>query len=203
MSRWRWIFPDDAGIGATPQRCAQAASDRMRCGLSPAAIRILAATSKPTPWASGSDGAASRISGRISVLRRIFCSRRNSARRPSSRSVNRVVKRTTSGSERRGFNAAVVLTRVVGDSPMNRARISSGAVKVTWRIWLTTVIHSFAAERRATVRTLIASMLPVRDFGVPVAVSTSGALRVSPFTQNLDASGARTRTTQPKRKGSR
>jgi hypothetical protein len=109
------------------------------------------------------------------VLRRIFWARKNSARRPSSRNVASVVKRTMSGSVRRGLSAAVVLTRVIGDSPMKRARISSGAVKVTWRIWLRTEIHSFAAERLAMVSTLIASMLPVRDFGVPVAVPVKAA----------------------------
>ncbi len=58
---------------------------------------------------------------------------------------------------------------------MKRARISSGAVKVTWPIWLTTAIHSFAADRRAMVSALIASMLPVHDFGVPVAVPVKAA----------------------------
>ena len=32
LSRWRVTFPDDAGIGATPHRCAQAASLRSRPG---------------------------------------------------------------------------------------------------------------------------------------------------------------------------
>src|SRR5664279_2067842 len=30
LSRWRVTFPDDAGIGATPHRCAHAASERSR-----------------------------------------------------------------------------------------------------------------------------------------------------------------------------
>ena len=38
LSRQRVIFPDDASMGATPQRCAHAGSDRRRSGLSPAAI---------------------------------------------------------------------------------------------------------------------------------------------------------------------
>ena len=37
------------GIGATPHRWAQAASERMRSGLSPAATNSLAAVSNPTP----------------------------------------------------------------------------------------------------------------------------------------------------------
>src|SRR6266571_97000 len=43
LSRWRLVLPDDAGRGATPQRCANAASLRSRCGLSPAATSRIAA----------------------------------------------------------------------------------------------------------------------------------------------------------------
>jgi hypothetical protein len=40
---------DPAGIGATPQRCAHAASEWMRVALSPAATSKMAAVSAPTP----------------------------------------------------------------------------------------------------------------------------------------------------------
>ena len=43
------VLPDPAGIGATPQRCAQAASERIRLALSPAATNKIAAVSTPTP----------------------------------------------------------------------------------------------------------------------------------------------------------
>ena len=33
---WRWVRPEDAGIGETPHRCAKAAPPRSRWGLSPA-----------------------------------------------------------------------------------------------------------------------------------------------------------------------
>jgi hypothetical protein len=36
LSRQRVTLPEDAGMGAVPHRCAQAASDRSRPGLSPA-----------------------------------------------------------------------------------------------------------------------------------------------------------------------
>jgi hypothetical protein len=49
LSRWRGVLPEDAGMGATPQRCAQAASERWRSGLSPAATRSVAAVPEPTP----------------------------------------------------------------------------------------------------------------------------------------------------------
>ena len=32
LRRWRVIFPEEAGIGATAHRCAQAASERSRSG---------------------------------------------------------------------------------------------------------------------------------------------------------------------------
>jgi hypothetical protein len=49
LSRCRLTFPDDAGIGATPHRCAQAASERSRPGWSPAAMSSSAAVQGPTP----------------------------------------------------------------------------------------------------------------------------------------------------------
>ena len=51
-------FPDDALIGATPHRCAHAASERSRSGLSPAATISAAAPSTPTPCKAGRLGAA-------------------------------------------------------------------------------------------------------------------------------------------------
>lgn len=45
----RWVRPLRAGIGATPHRCADAASERSRSGLSPAVMSICPVTSVPTP----------------------------------------------------------------------------------------------------------------------------------------------------------
>src|SRR3954451_20374833 len=36
LRRWRVVLPDDAGTGLTPHSAAKPASDRRRCGLSPA-----------------------------------------------------------------------------------------------------------------------------------------------------------------------
>jgi len=47
--RFLLVLPDPAGMGATPQRCAQAASERRRAALSPAATKRIAAVSAPTP----------------------------------------------------------------------------------------------------------------------------------------------------------
>lgn len=49
LSRCRLVLPDEAGIGATPQRCANADSLRSRSGLSPVAASSPPATSAPTP----------------------------------------------------------------------------------------------------------------------------------------------------------
>src|SRR5215213_4906827 len=35
LMRWRTVFPDDAGMGFTPARLANAASDRTRPGMGP------------------------------------------------------------------------------------------------------------------------------------------------------------------------
>jgi len=43
------VRPLLAGIGASPHRCANAASDRSRSGLSPAVVSSWPATSVPTP----------------------------------------------------------------------------------------------------------------------------------------------------------
>ena len=56
------MIPVEAGIGQAPQSLANAASDRIRAGLSPATIIISAAESGPIPYASRSDGAAVMVS---------------------------------------------------------------------------------------------------------------------------------------------
>lgn len=49
LSRLRLINPDEASIGALPQRCANEASLRSRSGLSPAVTSSVAAVSVPIP----------------------------------------------------------------------------------------------------------------------------------------------------------
>lgn len=58
----------------TPHRCAQAASVRIRSGLSPAATSSLAVESYPTPYTSSNVGAVWRIKGRNSPLSRLVTS---------------------------------------------------------------------------------------------------------------------------------
>ena len=56
LRRRRAVLPEDAGIGATAHRCAQAASERSRSGWSPAATRSSAAVSAPTPYRASRPG---------------------------------------------------------------------------------------------------------------------------------------------------
>jgi hypothetical protein len=58
LRRCRRVLPEEAGIGATPHRWANAASDRSRWGLSPAVTSSCAAVHTPTPETSRSAGAA-------------------------------------------------------------------------------------------------------------------------------------------------
>src|SRR6185437_14795434 len=74
----RRTFPDDAGIGATPHRCAQAASLRSRSGWSPAATSSSAAVSGPTPCRLSRLGARAVTSGTISSSSRSSWPSRNS-----------------------------------------------------------------------------------------------------------------------------
>jgi hypothetical protein len=63
LRRWRWVLPDDAGRGVTPQRAAKEASDHSLPGLSPATTRSAPATSGPTPRMSSNAPARELISG--------------------------------------------------------------------------------------------------------------------------------------------
>ncbi|TPF88163.1 hypothetical protein BW11_07930 [Bifidobacterium sp. UTCIF-38] len=47
LSLWRLVLPLDAGMGHAPQSLANAASSRMRSGLSPATMAIVAAVMVP------------------------------------------------------------------------------------------------------------------------------------------------------------
>jgi hypothetical protein len=59
FSRWRWVRPEDAGMGAVPHRCAKAGSEWSRWGLSPAVTSSWPAVSIPTqatPAGGGGQG---------------------------------------------------------------------------------------------------------------------------------------------------
>ena len=64
LSRCRLVLPEDAGIGLAPHRAAKAASECSRSGLSPAAVRKVAAPSGPTPVIAVRAGAARSVSRR-------------------------------------------------------------------------------------------------------------------------------------------
>jgi hypothetical protein len=70
LSRWRVTFPDDAGIGAAPHRCAQAASERSRPGWSPAAMSSSAAVRGPIPYRASRPGARAVTRGMMRSSRR-------------------------------------------------------------------------------------------------------------------------------------
>src|SRR3978361_13534 len=57
LGRCRLVLPRLAGIGLLPQRAANAASDCIRWGLSPAVISRAEATAGPTPVVATSFGA--------------------------------------------------------------------------------------------------------------------------------------------------
>src|SRR5690625_7537144 len=52
LIRWRTVFPDDAGIGLTPARLANAASERTRPGCDHAAKAMAAVTGPMPGWSS-------------------------------------------------------------------------------------------------------------------------------------------------------
>jgi hypothetical protein len=62
LSLCRWVLPDEAGTGLAPQRAAKAASDRSRCGLSPAVVSSVAALLGPTPEVVSKPGAVTAVS---------------------------------------------------------------------------------------------------------------------------------------------
>ena len=68
--------------GATPQRWAQAASDRRRSGLSPAATSRVAAVSMPMPKISSIPGAVTVTSSARSSSRDAASASRSCTRRP-------------------------------------------------------------------------------------------------------------------------
>jgi hypothetical protein len=81
--RSRTTLPEEAGMGATPHRCAQAASERVLPGLSPAVTSKVAAVPTPTPYTPSSSGAVFST-GRPSISSSSsFSASRASTRRPN------------------------------------------------------------------------------------------------------------------------
>jgi len=62
LSRCRWVLPEEASIGEAPHSIENAALERSRSGLSPAATSSAPAESDPTPNNATSLGAAALVS---------------------------------------------------------------------------------------------------------------------------------------------
>ena len=90
LSRFRLTLPEEAGIGATPHRCAHELSLRSRSGWSPAAISSSVggvradAVQAEQARRAGSDQRADQL------IQAVQLGAGNWARRPSSRSATRV-----------------------------------------------------------------------------------------------------------------
>src|SRR5215471_16550390 len=165
LSRCLLVFPEEAGIGATPHRCAHELSLRSRSGWSPAATSSSAAVSGPTPNRLSRPGARAVTSGPISSSRRSSWASRNWTRRPSSRSATRVAYPGTAPG--RGRSAAIASISCAGERRTNRARSSSGPVMISARAWLIAWARSWRALRLATISARIASTAPSRPRGAP------------------------------------
>src|SRR5665647_2849510 len=86
LSRWRTVFPEDAGMGLTPAREANAASERRRPSWDQAAIATAAVTG-PIPGLSSSTRAGLRRSRSVVVL--VFSA--SSASKTITRLAKRVI----------------------------------------------------------------------------------------------------------------
>src|SRR3954471_10535209 len=69
LSRWRTVFPDEAGTGLTPHSAAKPASERRRSGLPPAVRSSCAAPFRPIEFRAKSSGASSSTMVPIMVSR--------------------------------------------------------------------------------------------------------------------------------------
>ena len=135
LSRKRcWVLPDDAGKGATPQRCANAASLLSRCGLSPAATNRIAAVcdADAVDLEQARRGAAhERVEYSVETLSVGF-ERDDATSQRRDRELRRVHDGVAAGGgsqRRRGARQTGH-----GGTSRSRSRSSSGAVKPRWRI---------------------------------------------------------------------
>src|ERR687897_647925 len=185
LSRQRVTLPDDAWMGATPHRCAHAASERNLPGLSPAATNKVAAVSTPTPCTSSRLGAVAATSGARSASMVASSSSRAKTRRPRMRMAVLVAVITGSPPARERSPAATP-ARWSRLAPRIRSRSSSGAVNPRWRIWLSDLILVERADRFATTSARMASTLPSRVLPAPWARPDSAARAASTASAGSD-----------------
>ncbi len=171
LRRCRSVRPLLAGSGAAPHRCARAASERSRSGLSQAVASNCPATSGPTPNMALRVRAVRATAGRS---RRSACTM--SVFRASIRAAiaARAALVASPGSLRRVSSAVRAAQRATSWTPLRPARSSRrccGAAASRPCSWLSAAVRALTAPRRATRSARIASTGPVRVFGVPDACS--------------------------------
>ena len=144
LSRWRTVFPDDAGIGLAPQSIAKLASDRRRDGLSPAVTRNSPADSTPTHGSASNLGASSSTSGSIS----------------RSRSAISSLSARMCGSSDQGATGCSILT-----VPFHLAATTTGSVSFAGTNRPTVVLHSAVATSVALRPDLVTQPLRRQPLG--------------------------------------
>ena len=168
--RCRLVLPDDAGIGATPQRWANAASLRNRSGLSPTVISSAATVSGPSPNTALVAGAAAWVSSsscfrreRVSVLR---CWTRRAIERKACLAAWTGSARLVRSGRRR----AQAVTNCAEDRVRSWVRNGSGAVMTIERSVLRAAVRALTAPLRATRSIRMASIGPSASLGAPLAL---------------------------------
>src|ERR1700722_11141875 len=157
------VLPLEAWTGLAPQRAAKEASLRIRCGLSPAAMRRAAAVPGPAPRAPRRAGAAWAQSAVMAVSWAVISVVRAWWRRARARSAWRAaVSGPVAGA---GRNRAQAATLAGVPRAASWARSGSGAVMMRSRIWQAAWGRALTAEGRATRSTRSASAGPAPALG--------------------------------------
>ena len=156
-----WSFPDDAGMGATPQSLAQAASERIRSGLSPAAISRSDAVSGPRPTAATSWGDPSGQLGEDRACSLI--------------SASNAYQRAPTDVTSPGRSAAQRWINVIFVNGCRTSRSSAGAlIRTLFKVTIAAV-RAFTATSFATLICRIISTVPSAAFGTDVTLPASTA----------------------------
>jgi hypothetical protein len=162
LARRRWM-------DATPQRRAQAGSDRTRWGLSPATMSISTAVSAPIPNAALSCGAAAVVGSASNFLWAVISSLRCSQRRAMHRSVCVVVASTVVIGP-----AHSPVQRWISAIFDNGCNCSPSAAGALTRIPFNEIIAGVGALTATSLATLIARIIsttPSADFGDRLGVA--------------------------------
>ena len=188
------VRPLEAGCGATPQSFANAASVRIRSGLSPAVTRNWPASSTPTPCSWTSSGAAVRTKMSSWLLSCLISSSRVFQRRARSRSdVFTPARRSLSGVSRRESRSSVSgrgrrqrLTRVRLVRWTSPSRSGDGAPIITPKRVLNAWVRALTALARVTRRVRMTSTVPDLAFGMAVEVSPRTARAICSASSRSD-----------------